>query len=579
MLLQGIAAASGYAIGKAFVMQEQVTAVERKDIGTDAVAAEVERLQNAVQQAMDELEQIRVNTAAKLGEHHAEIFATHILVLQDEEFIGQAKEKVRQEAVNAEFALQEVTQQLVDIFTSMDSEYMRERAADFRDVSQRVLGLLSGTQTAKLSDFDEAVVLFAHDLTPSDTAQLDRSKVAGFATNIGGRTSHSAIMARSMEIPAVVGLQQATESVKTGDMIMLDGSSGIILINPDEDTLNLYREKKQKFENRREEMKRYKDKPSVTADGHEVELVANIGNPQDALGARNNGAEGVGLYRTEFLYMGRDNFPSEEEQYHSYVTVCETLGSDKPVVIRTLDIGGDKELPYLELPKELNPFLGYRAIRLCLDRKELFKTQLRAILRASAHGNIKLMYPMISAITELREANAILAETKAELDEEGIAYNKEMEVGMMIEVPAAAIIADQLAKEVDFFSIGTNDLVQYTMAADRMNEQVSHLTQPFNPAVLRLIRMVIDAAHKEGKWAGMCGEMAGNLKAVPILLGLGLDEFSMSASSVLPVRVLLSRLNRDEMKQLAEEALALETAEEIQYLVVKRVAAVQELSI
>lgn len=499
--------------------------------------------------------------------------------MQDEEFVGQAKEKVRQEAVNAEFALQEVTQQLVDIFTSMDSEYMRERAADFRDVSQRVLGLLSGKKSAQLSDFDEAVVLFAHDLTPSDTAQLDRSKVAGFATNIGGRTSHSAIMARSMEIPAVVGLQHATESVETGDMIMLDGSSGIILINPDEDTLSLYREKKQKFEKRQEEMKLYKDKPSVTADGHEVELVANIGNPQDALGARNNGAEGVGLYRTEFLYMGRDSFPSEEEQYNSYVTVCETIGSDKPVVIRTLDIGGDKELPYLELPKEMNPFLGYRAIRLCLDRKDLFKTQLRAILRASAHGNVKLMYPMISTITELREANAILAETKAELDEEGIVYNKGMEVGMMIEVPAAAIIADQLAKEVDFFSIGTNDLVQYTMAADRMNEQVSHLTQPFNPAVLRLIRMVIDAAHQEGKWAGMCGEMAGNLKAVPILLGLGLDEFSMSASSVLSVRVLLSRLNRDEMKQLAEEALALETAEEIQYLVVERVAAVQELSI
>ncbi|MCM3341815.1 phosphoenolpyruvate--protein phosphotransferase [Paenibacillus sp. MER TA 81-3] len=579
MLLQGIAAASGYAIGKAFVMQEQATAVERKDIGTDAVEAEVERFQNAVQQAMDELEQIKENTAAKLGEHHAEIFATHILVLQDEEFVGQAKEKVRQEAVNAEFALQEVTQQLVDIFTSMDSEYMRERAADFRDVSQRVLGLLSGKKSAQLSDFDEAVVLFAHDLTPSDTAQLDRSKVAGFATNIGGRTSHSAIMARSMEIPAVVGLQHATESVETGDMIMLDGSSGIILINPDEDTLSLYREKKQKFEKRQEEMKLYKDKPSVTADGYEVELVANIGNPQDALGARNNGAEGVGLYRTEFLYMGRDSFPSEEEQYNSYVTVCETIGSDKPVVIRTLDIGGDKELPYLELPKEMNPFLGYRAIRLCLDRKDLFKTQLRAILRASAHGNVKLMYPMISTITELREANAILAETKAELDEEGIAYNKGMEVGMMIEVPAAAIIADQLAKEVDFFSIGTNDLVQYTMAADRMNEQVSHLTQPFNPAVLRLIRMVIDAAHQEGKWAGMCGEMAGNLKAVPILLGLGLDEFSMSASSVLSVRVLLSRLNRDEMKQLAEEALALETAEEIQYLVVERVAAVQELSI
>lgn len=499
--------------------------------------------------------------------------------MQDEEFVGQAIEKVRSEKVNAEFALSEVTQQLVDIFSSMDSEYMRERAADFRDVSKRVLGLLSGKKSASLNDFEEAVVLFAHDLTPSDTAQLDRSKVAGFATNIGGRTSHSAIMARSMEIPAVVGLQDATSTVKNGDMIILDGSSGIILINPDSDTIATYQEKKVKFEKRQEEMKLYKDKPSITADGHEVELVSNIGNPQDALGARNNGAEGVGLYRTEFLYMGRDNFPSEEEQYNSYVAVCETLGTEKPVVIRTLDIGGDKELPYLPLPKEMNPFLGYRAIRLCLDRKDLFKTQLRAILRASAKGNIKLMYPMISTLSELREANAILAETQAELDAEGIAYNKEMEVGMMIEVPAAAIIADQLAKEVDFFSIGTNDLVQYTMAADRMNEQVSHLTQPFNPAVLRLIKMVIDAAHKEGKWAGMCGEMAGNLKAVPILLGLGLDEFSMSASSVLPVRVLLSRLNREEMRKLAEEALMLETAEEIQVMVVDRVSAVQEMSI
>lgn len=577
MLLQGIPAASGYAIGQAFILEHDSSAVERKQI--DDVQAEAARLQTAVQQAMNELELIKENTARKLGEHQAEIFATHILVLQDEEFMGQVLDKVRTEKVNTEFALAEVTQQLVDIFSSMDNEYMRERAADFRDVSKRVLGLLSGKKSASLNDFEQAVVLFAHDLTPSDTAQLDRSKVVGFATNIGGRTSHSAIMARSMEIPAVVGLQNVTEMVKNGDMIILDGKSGIILIHPNKDTVATYQRKKAKFEQRQEEMKLYKDKPSVTADGHGVELVANIGNPQDALSARNNGAEGVGLYRTEFLYMGRDNFPTEEEQYNSYVTVCETFGSDKSVVIRTLDIGGDKELPYLQLPKEMNPFLGYRAIRLCLDRKDLFKTQLRAILRASAKGNIKLMYPMISTLTELREANAILAESKAELDTAGIAYNKEMEVGMMIEVPAAAIIADQLAKEVDFFSIGTNDLVQYTMAADRMNERVSHLTQPFNPAVLRLIKTVIDAAHKEGKWAGMCGEMAGNLKAVPLLLGLGLDEFSMSASSVLPVRVLLSRLNRRKMREIAEEALMLETAEEIQVLVIDRVSEVQEMSI
>ncbi|WCF08957.1 phosphoenolpyruvate--protein phosphotransferase [Paenibacillus thiaminolyticus] len=579
MLLQGIAAASGYAIGQAFVLQEQEASVERADIAPGEADAEVERLQNAVAQSKEELEKIKESTAARLGEHEAEIFATHQLLLEDEEFIGQAIAQIRAMNVNAEYALHEVTEQLVAIFAGMDDEYLRERAADFRDVSKRVQRHLSGAKAASLNDFAEAVVLIANDLTPSDTAQLDRSKVAGFVTQIGGRTSHSAIMARSMEIPAVVGLTDAMHSVKTGQMVIVDGSSGIVLIDPDAETLAAYREKKVKFELRREEMKQYKDRPSVTADGHQVELVANIGNPQDALGARNHGAEGVGLFRTEFLYMGRDNFPSEEEQYHAYTAVCQTMGAEKPIVIRTLDIGGDKELSYLELPKEMNPFLGYRAIRLCLDRKDLFKTQLRAILRASAHGNIKLMYPMIATITELRAANELLAEARQELDAEGVAYNREMEVGIMIEVPAAAIAADQLAEEVDFFSIGTNDLVQYTMAADRMNQQVSHLSQPFHPSVLRLIKMVIDAAHSRGKWAGMCGEMAGNLKAIPLLLGLGLDEFSMSASSVLPARVLLSRLDREAMKPLAEEALQLKTAEEIQYLVVERIPAIQELTI
>ncbi|WP_442603244.1 phosphoenolpyruvate--protein phosphotransferase [Paenibacillus sp. KN14-4R] len=578
MKLQGIAAAPGFSIGPAFVMQDQKVEVERKKLLPHQTPAEVQRFTQKVNEAIEQLKVIQEQTREKIGDEQAEIFETHILVLHDEEFVGRIKEVIDQETINAEAALHDVTIELVEFFESMDNEYMKERAADFRDVSKRVMGLLTGAKQASLNDFEEPVVLIADDLTPSDTAQLDRDRVAGFATNIGGRTSHSAIMARSMEIPAVVGLKNVTSQVISGDYVILDGVSGEVFVNPTEEQIALYQEKQVKFEEQKAEYKKYLNSASKTADGHQVELVANIGNPGDALGAHRNGAEGIGLFRTEFLYMGRSDFPTEEEQFKAYKEVAETFGGDHPIVIRTLDIGGDKELDYLELPKEMNPFLGYRAIRLCLDEVEMFKTQLRAIVRASAFGNVKMMYPMIATIQELRAANAILAEVRAEFDEKGIAYNPKMEVGIMIEIPAAVLVSDQLAKEVDFFSIGTNDLVQYTMAADRMNEKVSHLTQPMNPSVLRLIRMVIDNAHNEGRWVGMCGEMAGNLTAIPVLLGLGLDEFSMSAGSVLPARVLMSKITHEQSKRIAAEVLNMETADEIQVYVRETLPVIVEMN-
>ncbi|MEV3280776.1 phosphoenolpyruvate--protein phosphotransferase [Paenibacillus larvae] len=579
MELRGIAAASGYAMGPAFLLQETEAEIVRRELSPEEAEMEVKRFEAEVNQSIAELEELKVQTEEKMGEEHANIFGTHILVLQDEEYIGRVKEMIQSNRINAEAALEDATQEIVTLFESMDNEYLRERAADIRDVSKRIMNHLLGLEAGGLSQVKDSVVLLAHDLTPSDTAQLDRDKIAGFATNIGGRTSHSAIMARSMEIPAVVGLNDVTAKVKSGDYVILDGAKGILLINPEESVIASYKELQQKYEARLQELKKFHDKPSVTADGHLLEIVSNIGNPQDAHAAERSGAEGIGLYRSEFLYMGRQSLPSEEEQFDAYKVVAEIFGSKAPVVIRTLDIGGDKELPYMDLPKEANPFLGYRAIRLCLDRKDIFKTQLRAILRASSFGNIKLMYPMIATMQELRETNAILAEVKQELDKENIPYNREMEVGMMIEVPAAALVADQLAREVDFFSIGTNDLVQYTMAADRMNERVSYLTEPFNPAVLRLIRNVINAAHQQGKWAGMCGEMAGNLTAIPLLVGLGLNEFSMSAGSILSARALMSRLNRPEMQKLAEEALNMTSAEEIKQYVESKVPAVAELTL
>ncbi|MFI8577258.1 phosphoenolpyruvate--protein phosphotransferase [Rossellomorea aquimaris] len=555
-LLKGIAASNGIAIAKAYRLVEPDLSFEKKNV--DNVEQEVSRFQEAIATSKSELEAIRDKAREDLGEDKAQIFEAHLLVLSDPELLTPIEDKVKSENVNAEFALKETADMFVSMFESMDNEYMKERASDIRDVTKRVLSHLLGVQIANPSMVTEEVIVIAEDLTPSDTAQLNREFVKGFTTDIGGRTSHSAIMARSMEIPAVVGTKSITSSVENGDMIIVDGLNGQVHINPTPEVIEEYKKEHARYEEQKAEWAKLVNEPTVSKDGEHVELAANIGTPKDLEGVKNHGGEGIGLYRTEFLYMGRDELPSEDEQYEAYKAVLEGM-EGKPVVVRTLDIGGDKELPYLNLPKEMNPFLGYRAIRLCLDEQDIFRTQLRALLKASPFGNLKIMFPMISNLQEFREAKAILEEEKEALLKNGTNVADHIEVGIMVEIPSTAVMADVFAKEVDFFSIGTNDLIQYTMAADRMNERVSYLYQPYNPAILRLVKMVIDAAHKEGKWAGMCGEMAGDEIAVPILLGLGLDEFSMSATSILRARSQIRQLNRAEMKELAEQALQLDT--------------------
>jgi phosphoenolpyruvate-protein phosphotransferase (PTS system enzyme I) len=562
--IKGIAASSGIAIAKAYRLENPELVIEKKAVSD--TAAELARLEDAVAKSHVELEAIRNHANAELGADKAAIFEAHLLVLNDPELVNPVKDKITSENVNAEFAMNEVAQMFISMFESMDNEYMKERAADIRDVTKRVLAHILGVHFANPATISEEVVIIAEDLTPSDTAQLNRKYALGFTTDIGGRTSHSAIMARSLEIPAVVGTKEVTSKIENGVMVIVDGLDGEVIVDPTEDVIRQYEEKKAKFEAQKEEWAKLKNEPTVSKDGHHVELVANIGTPNDVEGVINNGGEGVGLYRTEFLYMGRDNFPTEDEQFEAYKAVLEGL-SGKPVVVRTLDIGGDKELSYLHLPKEMNPFLGYRAIRMCLDQQDIFRTQLRALLRASVYGDLKIMFPMIATLDEFRAAKAILEEEKANLVAAGTQVSDSIEVGMMVEIPASAVIADLFAKEVDFFSIGTNDLIQYTMAADRMNEQVSYLYQPYNPAILRLVKMVIDAANKEGKWAGMCGEMAGDELAIPLLLGLGLHEFSMSATSILPARTQIAKLSKAEMEELAAKALNMSTAEEVVELV------------
>lgn len=567
--LRGIAASNGIAIAKAYKLVEPDFSFEKKSV--DAPAEEVARFQTALQTAKAELEKIRDHAGKALGADKAAIFDAHLLVLSDPELISPIEDKITTEKVNAEQALKEIGDMFISMFESMDNEYMKERAADIRDVTKRVLAHLLGIQIPNPSMIAEEVVIVAEDLTPSDTAQLNRQFVKGFTTNIGGRTSHSAIMARSMEIPAVVGTKVATEEINNGDLIIVDGLKGEVHFNPTPEMLDAYKQIQEDFEKQKAEWAKLVNEKSVTADGHHVELAANIGTPKDLKGVVENGGEGVGLYRTEFLYMDRDQLPTEEEQFTAYKAVLEGM-EGKPVVVRTLDIGGDKELPYLNLPKEMNPFLGFRAIRLCLEEVEIFRTQLRALLRASVYGNLKIMFPMIATINEFREAKAMLEEQKAKLEEEGIEVAAHIELGIMVEIPSTAVLADQFAKEVDFFSIGTNDLIQYTMAADRMNQQVSYLYQPYNPSILRLVKMVIEAAHKEGKWAGMCGEMAGDETAIPILIGLGLDEFSMSASSILKARSLIRNLNKAEMEKFASEVVNMSTTEEVVEAVNKFVA-------
>ncbi|APB70082.1 phosphoenolpyruvate--protein phosphotransferase [Paenibacillus peoriae] len=562
--ISGIAASAGIAIARAFILEHPNYAVERRAVGD--VEAEIARLDAALAQSQTELESIKEKTLQELGEKKAEIFASHLLILNDPELIDPVKAKIRDEQLNADYALNEVATQFISMFENMKSAYLQERASDMRDVTKRILNHLLGVHFVSPAEIAEETIVLAEDLTPSDTAQLNREFVKGFATNIGGRTSHSAIMARSLEIPAVVGTKNILSQAKSGDLIIVDGLDGHVFVNPTEEIVAEYRAKQVAYDKQREEWRKLRGEATVSVDGVHVELAANIGTPNDVAGVLDNGGEGVGLYRTEFLYMGRDKLPSEEVQYTAYKTVLERM-EGKPVVVRTLDIGGDKELPYLDLPKEMNPFLGFRAIRLCLDRQDIFRTQLRALLRASVHGNLRIMFPMIATLNEFREAKAVLLEEKEKLVAEGVSVSEEIQLGIMVEIPSTAVLADQFAKEVDFFSIGTNDLIQYTMAADRMNERVSYLYQPYNPSILRLVKMVIDAAHREGRWVGMCGEMAGDTTAIPLLLGLGLDEFSMSATSILPARSQISKLSRADMEKLATKALDMQTAEQVVELV------------
>lgn len=564
-LIKGIAASDGVAIAKAYLLVEPDLTFDKNEKVTD-VEGEVAKFNSAIEASKVELTKIRNNAEVQLGADKAAIFDAHLLVLDDPELIQPIQDKIKNENANAATALTDVTTQFVTIFESMDNEYMKERAADIRDVSKRVLSHILGVELPNPSMIDESVVIVGNDLTPSDTAQLNKEFVQGFATNIGGRTSHSAIMSRSLEIPAIVGTKSITQEVKQGDMIIVDGLNGDVIVNPTEDELIAYQDKRERYFADKKELQKLRDADTVTVDGVHAELAANIGTPNDLPGVIENGAQGIGLYRTEFLYMGRGQMPTEEEQFEAYKEVLEAMDG-KRVVVRTLDIGGDKELSYLNLPEEMNPFLGYRAIRLCLAQQDIFRPQLRALLRASVYGKLNIMFPMVATINEFREAKAILLEEKENLKNEGHDISDDIELGIMVEIPATTALADVFAKEVDFFSIGTNDLIQYTLAADRMSERVSYLYQPYNPSILRLVKQVIEASHKEGKWTGMCGEMAGDETAIPLLLGLGLDEFSMSATSILKARRQINGLSKNEMTELANRAVDCATQEEVIELV------------
>ncbi len=557
-MLKGIAASSGVAISKVYKLERPVLVVNPN---FSDVETELTVFNESLEKTKVDIEKVKTKAVGRLSDDELAIFDAHLMVASDPEFIGQIEEQIKNgSSVSA--AVESVKSMFVGMFEAMEDEYFRERAPDIKDVTSRLLAHTLNVKVPDLSLIDEEVIIVAYDLTPSDTAQLDRQFVKGFATEIGGRTSHSAIMARSLEIPAVVGIKGIMAHTNNDDVLILDALLGDVLVNPEKEVIDVYRNKELEYAEYRESLKQLISAESQTVDGHRVELSGNIGNAKDVVGVLENGGDGVGLYRTEFLYMDATSLPTEDAQYNAYKAVLEAMG-DKLVVIRTLDIGGDKELSYLKFPHELNPFLGYRALRLCLDRTDIFRTQLRALLRASVHGNLAVMFPMVATVNEFRQAKALLEEERKNLKEEGMAVSDHLQVGIMIEIPAAAVNARNLAKEADFFSIGTNDLIQYTMAADRMNQQVSYLYQPYNPSILNLIKMAIDGAHAEGKWCGMCGEMAGEELAVPVLLGLGLDEFSMSATSILAARKMVRSLNYQEMKEMANRALECGTQEEV----------------
>ncbi|GGV13207.1 phosphoenolpyruvate--protein phosphotransferase [Lactobacillus acetotolerans] len=564
--LKGIAASDGVAVASAYLLVEPDLSFSKTSISD--VDAELARYKKAIKESTEEVKKIRDTAKKSLGKDEAQVFEAHLMILSDPEFTGAIEKEIKDQKINSEAALDETSQKFIKIFEGMtDNTYMQQRAADVRDVSKRIMAHLLGKQLPNPASIDHEVIVVAHDLTPSDTAQLNKKYVKGFVTDVGGRTAHSAIMARSLEIPAVVGTESITKSVKNGQTLIVDGLNGDAVVDPSDSQVTDYKQKGSDFLKQKAEWKKLKNEPSVTADGKKFTIAANIGTPNDMKGVHDNGAEAIGLYRTEFLYMDSSDFPTEDQQFEAYKKVIEGMNG-KQVIIRTMDIGGDKHLDYWDLPKEMNPFLGVRAIRLSLKNQKIFRTQLRALLRASAYGKLGIMFPMIGTLKELREAKSILFDEKDKLVKKGVKVGKDLQIGMMIEVPAAAVLADQFAKEVDFFSIGTNDLIQYTMAADRGNDNVSYLYQPANPSILRLIKHTIDSAHKNGIWCGMCGEAAGDNTMFPILLSMGLDEYSMSATSVLRIRSLMKKFNTKDLKELANKACYVsETAEENKELV------------
>ena len=566
-MISGIPASPGIVFGKALVLKEEKIVLDMQKIKDSQVDEEIARFYAGREAAVEQLNSIKERAYQSLGEEKAAIFEGHLMILEDEELEEEIIDYLRSNHVNAAVAANVVIDQQVAILSEIDDEYLKERAGDIRDIGNRLIKNILGMHIVDLGEINEEAILVAYDLTPSETAQLNLDKVLGFVTDIGGRTSHTSIMARSLELPAIVGTNNVTELVNTGDFLILDALNNVVYVNPSQEDIQRLKALQAKLADEKAELAKLKDLPALTLDGHRVDVVANIGTIRDIEGAERNGAEGVGLYRTEFLFMDRDQLPTEEEQFIAYKDVVEAMNGNL-VILRTMDIGGDKELPYLDLPKEMNPFLGWRAIRIVLDRREILNAQLRAVLRASAYGKLAVMFPMIISVEEIRELKSVIEELKVELRNEGKAFDENIQIGVMVETPSAAVNAKFLAKEVDFFSIGTNDLTQYTLAVDRGNELISHLYNPMSPSVLSLIKQVIDASHAEGKWTGMCGELAGDERATVLLLGMGLDEFSMSAISVPRIKKLIRNVNYQDAKLLAEKALQQPTAAEIERLVI-----------
>ena len=566
--MKGIGISPGIALGKVFIYKEPEIVLFKKQV--EDLNYETERLERAVEEGLSQIENIYDQVLKTLGKREAEIFNAHKMIMKDPEFVGLVERKIKSKRVNAEWAVKEVVDYYIELFKNIEDGYLRERVLDLKDVSKRLLRILLGIETVDLGSLKEECIIVAEDLTPSDTAQMNKEVVIGLVTGLGGKNSHTSIMARTLEIPAITGLKGITSVAKNGDFMIIHGKEGLLLLNPSEKDIKRYKEKKRSYEEFKLKLTKMRREKSISKDGIKVDVLANIGNLKDVDKVIENNGMGVGLYRTEFLYMGRNKPPTEEEQFKAYKIVAERLAG-RPVIIRTLDVGGDKDLPYLNLSREKNPFLGYRAIRLCLDMIDIFKTQLRAILRASAFGNIKIMFPMISNVKEIREIKRILEGIKKELRDQKIPFNENIEIGIMVEVPAVAIHSDIFAKEADFFSIGTNDLIQYTLAADRGNQDISYLYSQYHPAVLKLIKMTIENGHKEGIKVGMCGEAAGDEKLIPILLAMGLDEFSMCPSFMLKARWIINKTSKTEVAAMLDTILSLATAEEVEKFIDEKI--------